>query len=147
MTPRFLFVKTPFRAIRGVRAVHRHCVLHQPGCLPLSLHYDSLMLLMHYIVGKCQLFPHLLVPSVYSCLCRKMPLTPLMDSHQKTSTYCRVASFSVYQRQGSAVCACVCGLNQIQAASSQGQILQYVSGSLWFQWAMLGVGRLGERSD
>lgn len=74
-----------------------------------------------------------------------------MDSHQKTSTYClrvycRVTELSVYQREGSAVCACVCGLNQVQPASSQGRIFQYVSGSLWFQWAMLGVGRLGEKT-
>lgn len=38
-------------------------------------------------VRKCKLFPHFLVPSVQSLLCRKMLLTPFMDGDQKASTW------------------------------------------------------------
>lgn len=38
-------------------------------------------------VRKCKLFPHFLVPSVQSLLCRKMLLTPSMDGNQKASTW------------------------------------------------------------
>lgn len=37
-----------------------------------------------------------------------------------------------------------CGVNLVNSASWQGQIFQY--GKVLFQWAMLGVGRLGERT-
>jgi len=37
-----------------------------------------------------------------------------------------------------------CGLNLVKTASWQGQIFQY--GRVSFQWAKLGVGRLGERT-
>lgn len=131
------------RAVKGVRPVHRHCVFHQPRWLP---HFFSwlIMVCMMVVQWESVNYSHIFLcpPFSHCCVGRCYWRHPWIVTKRHLHG---VANSSAYKRGGSGGGGFLaCGVNLGNSASWRGQIFQY--GKVLFQWAILGVGRLGEKA-